>query len=62
VQVDGLLRELNARVPWAFIGFTAQLQAAWKKNRKQVLDEVEARKRKATAEGPPPEPPPIQVQ
>lgn len=48
-QVNALLADLASRVPWAIVGFTPQLAAAWKKNKDEVIAAVEERKKELMA-------------
>ena len=46
-QVDETLRGIAQRVPWAAIGYSAQTQAAWTKDRANFIAAVDQRKKQA---------------
>ena len=46
-QVDETLRGIAQRVPWVAIGYSAQTQAAWNKDRANFIAAVDQRKRQA---------------
>ncbi len=43
-QVDEILRLMEVRTPWALIGFSPELEKAWKSNRAEVLQAVAKRR------------------
>jgi len=55
-QVESVIAELGARVPWAYVGFDQRLKTAWEKQRPQFLATVEQRKQQCLNPNPPPAP------
>jgi len=47
-QVDETLRGIAQRLPWVMIGYSAQAQAAWTKDRPNFIAAVDQRKKQAT--------------
>jgi hypothetical protein len=47
-QVDETLRGIVQRLPWIMVGYSAQAQAAWTKDRTNFIAAVEQRKKQAT--------------
>jgi hypothetical protein len=50
-QVNGLLEKLANRYPWIIAGWTAELEATWKKNAAAVIAAVDERRAKAKGAG-----------
>ncbi|MBA3872010.1 MAG: hypothetical protein H0X30_22925 [Anaerolineae bacterium] len=48
-QVDETVRGIAQRVPWAMVGYSAQGQAAWTKDRANFIAAVDQRKKQATS-------------
>ncbi len=47
-QVDETLRGIAQRMPWIMVGYSAQTQAAWNKDRANFIAAVDQRKKQAT--------------
>lgn len=43
LEVDEALRALSQRAPWAFIGYDADLEKSWKKERERVISVIDQR-------------------
>jgi hypothetical protein len=43
LQVDDALRGISQHAPWAFVGYDAELEKTWKKQREQVVSVIDQR-------------------
>jgi hypothetical protein len=52
-DVDRLLGELAVRAPWVIVGWSADLEKAWRKRRREMIAAVDARRQQASRSGGP---------
>lgn len=46
-QIDDTLRGLAQRMPWIMVGYSKEIEAAWKKDRAEVVNAVDQRRKQA---------------
>ncbi len=49
-QVDETLRGITQRMPWIIVGYSAQIQTSWTKDRTNFIAAVDQRKKQATSQ------------
>jgi hypothetical protein len=54
-KCDKLIESIHTKAPWAFVGFSTELENFWNKNRPVFINEVEKRKSKRKASPPNPD-------
>ncbi|MBC8100130.1 MAG: hypothetical protein H7Y11_11855, partial [Armatimonadetes bacterium] len=44
LQIDAMMNAVQKHAPWAYFGFSTQLEGAWHKQRVQLIAAVDARR------------------